>query len=1089
MRNYVVFLLALICLNSCKKDGPKIEESSGSLFSLVDSKDSNVNFKNILNESYEFNFLNYPYIYIGGGVAVGDINNDGLDDIYFISNQGSNKLYLNKGNFEFQDITISAEVTDNSGWSTGVSMIDINNDGFLDIYVCKAGSLNNNQLRKNKLFINQGDNTFEENAENYGLDHPGFSTQSYFFDYDKDGDLDMYLVNHRPDFKNNRKISSDIQNEIFEISSDQLFRNDGATFSKVSSDAGIVNKAWGLSASIGDFNNDGWLDIYVANDYLEPDMLYINQKDGTFKNEVLESMNHISFNSMGSDYADINNDALPDLLVLDMLAEDHERGKENMASMSTENFNTMVEVGYHYQYMSNVLQLNNGNGNYSDIGQLSGITKTDWSWAPLIADFDNDGLKDVFITNGIEKDLGNQDFRRQMQDLNANNIALTLDSLLNLVPSAKLSNYIFKNNGDLSFSNQTQDWGIDYKVNSNGAAYSDLDNDGDLDLIINNENDIAHIYRNNATNKSIRIKLNGDSKNNFATGAKIKVKTTEGVLYQELFTNRGFLSSVSNVLNFGLGDAEFESLEIVWPDGKRTYAKSVDLTNLNEFSYTDAVLETKNDSSSNKSIFNWIDQSNLGINYQHKENLFNDYEKQLLLPQKQSSIGPCIAVADVNNDGLDDMFFGGAHKQSGVLYVQESTGKFRLSNINLLNSDADHEDVGAHFFDADSDGDLDLYVASGGYEFNASSDVLQDRLYINDGKGNFSKSNKLPKIESSTKAVKSYDYDLDGDLDLIIGGRVIPGKYPLAPKSYILENRGNKFVDVSNVIAKEFEYLGMISDIEIVDLNSDGVRDFVVVGPWMPVTAFSFQNNEFLKLEVPSFKNSEGWNYTLASADFDNDGDMDLVVGNIGANNKFSPSIKKPLYIFSSDFDKNGSYDIALSKKYKDRLVPIRGKECSSEQTPYLNDKIESYKEFALLNIQDIYGEDIIDNSNRLSVFNFNSMYYENLGNFEFKARVLPNTAQLGPTLDFEILDVNKDGNLDIIGVGNYYDAEVETIKYDASRGYILLGNGKSGFSALTNSGFFNNSDMRAIEMVKSTNQSYFVVINNNMRSNIFKFQ
>jgi len=1057
------------------------------LFSLIPSGESNIDFKNILNESYEFNFLNYPYIYIGGGVAVGDINNDGLDDIYFISNQGSNKLYLNKGDFEFQDITVSAQVTDNIGWSTGVSMIDINNDGLLDIYVCKAGSLGDNQLRKNKLFINKGDSTFEEKAQDYGLAHPGFSTQSYFFDYDKDGDLDMYLVNHRPDFKNNRKISSDIQNEIFDISSDQLFKNEGETFTKVSTEAGIVNKAWGLSASIGDFNDDGWLDIYVANDYLEPDMLYINQKDGTFKNEVLDRMNHISFNSMGSDYADINNDGFPDLIVLDMLAEDHERGKENMASMSTENFNTMVQVGYHYQYMSNVLQLNNGNGNYSDIGQLSGITKTDWSWAPLIADFDNDGLKDVFITNGIEKDLGNQDFRRQMQDLNAKNKALTLDSLLNLVPSAKLSNYVFKNYGDLSFSNHTQAWGIDNKVNSNGAAYSDLDNDGDLDLIINNQNDFAHIYKNNSTNKSIRIKLKGDPKNTFAIGAKVKVETTEGIIYQELFTNRGFLSSVSHVLSIGLGNGNFENLEIVWPDSKRSYSNTIDLENINEFPYADAVFKEDGIDSSDKPIFKLIDQFELGISYQHKENLYNDYKDQLLLPQKQSTLGPCIAVSDVNKDGLDDIFLGGAHLQSGDLYIQLDNGNFELTNQELFSKDKNYEDVGAHFFDADGDGDMDLYVASGGYEFELDSKNFQDRLYVNNGLGKFKKGAMLPQITSSTKAVKSVDFDKDGDLDLVVGGRVVPGKYPLPPKSYILQNDGGKFVDVTTSVANEFENIGMISDIEIVDFDDDGAKDILVVGPWMPVTLFASKNGKFVKTEVSGFGNSEGWNYCVVSGDFDNDGDQDFIVGNIGNNNKFQPSASKPLYIFSSDFDSDGSYDLALSKKYKNRLVPVRGKECSSEQTPYLNEKIKSYKEFALLDIQDIYGEEIFNNANRLSVYNFSSVYYDNQGNNNFDRAKLPIYAQIGPTLDFQILDVNRDGNLDVIGVGNIYDAEVETVKYDASRGYVLLGNGNGQFQVSKDNGFYNDTDMRSIAIVKGLDKNYVFVANNNSKLSIFQ--
>jgi len=555
MNKNIFFLSLFIIILSCKKENEKkgndIKAASvitEKLFNEVATSNSGVAFKNTVVETFDFNFLNYPYIYIGGGVAIGDINNDGLQDVYFSANQGSNKLYLNKGGFKFEDITIKAGVTDDKGWSTGISMIDINNDGWLDIYVCKSASLKSHELRENKLFINQKNNTFKESAKAYGLNHPGFSTQSYFLDYDKDGDLDMYLVNHRYDFKNNSKISSEIQRDIQELTSDQLFRNDGSSFTKTSKEAKILNKAWGLSASIGDFNNDDWPDIYVANDYLEPDMLYINNKDGTFKNEVLQRMKHISFNSMGSDFADINNDSKPDLIVLDMLAEDHSRGKENMATMSTSNFNSMVNIGYHRQYMSNVLQLNKGHGNYRDIGQLAGITQTDWSWAPLIADFDNDGHKDIFITNGIEKDLANQDFRRRAAEINKKGQSMTLESVLKLLPGDKLSNYSFKNNGDLTFSKSSKEWGLDKRINSNGTAYADFDNDGDLDLVINNENAIASVYENTSSNNFSSIKLIGNSKNKMALGSKVTLKTKQGEQYQELYANRGYLSSVTNEL-------------------------------------------------------------------------------------------------------------------------------------------------------------------------------------------------------------------------------------------------------------------------------------------------------------------------------------------------------------------------------------------------------------------------------------------------------------------------------------------------------------------------------------------------------------
>lgn len=1089
MKRSIFFLLLIATTYSCEKEAEIKEDSpiTKTLFNEISPVKSRIAFNNQVIESYDFNFLTYPYIYIGGGVAVGDINNDGLQDIYFSANQGSNRLYLNKGNFEFEDITISSGVGDETAWSTGVSMIDINNDGWLDIYVCKSASLKSHALRQNKLFINQKNNTFKESANQYGLDHPGFSTQAYFLDYDKDGDLDMYLVNHRYDFKNNTKISSAIQRDIQEITSDQLFRNDGNRFAKVSQEAGILNKAWGLSASIGDFNNDDWPDIYVANDYLEPDILYINNKDGTFKNEVLERMNHISFNSMGSDYADINNDLKPDLLVLDMLAEDHSRGKENMATMSTSNFNSMVKIGYHRQYMSNVLQLNNGKGAYKDIGQLAGITKTDWSWAPLIADLDNDGLKDVFITNGIEKDITNQDFRRRAAQINQQGVAMTLDSVLNMIPGAKLENYSFKNNGDLTFTKSSEAWGLDKAVNSNGTAYADLDNDGDLDLIVNNENAVASLYENTASNNYVSLKLVGDSKNVLAIGAKVTIQTDKGQQYQELYLNRGYISSVSNILNFGLGQEDkVHTLEVVWPDGKISALSDINANTIVTVDYKDAV-EEKRSVNPIPNIFDQVSPEQLGLDYVHQENEFDDFSKQLLLPQKQSTLGPCNAIADINGDGLDDVFFGGASGQEGHLYIQARNGTFNRKRSALLTREYRYEDLGAQFLDVDNDGDQDLYVASGGYELSEGDDYLQDRLYLNDGKGNFSKSKGLPQMLTSTKAVKVFDFDKDGDQDLIVGGRVIPGKYPLAPKSYLLQNNNGIFTDVTDTTIPEFRQIGMVNDIEIVDHDNDGNDDIVVVGLWMPITVFTNKDGAFEIDDIADFQKTEGWYQSITSHDLDKDGDMDFVIGNIGANNKFHPTIDKPLHIFSNDFDDNGSYDIALSKIYKGNLVPVRGKECSTEQTPFLNEKIGSYKEFASLNMEGIYGNEKISTSHHLQVYDFKSLYVENLGNGNFKLMPLPSYAQIGPTTDISIMDVNNDGHDDIIGVGNLYDTEVETVRFDASQGYVLLNDGQGAFKALHDCGFVINGDMRTISKINIGNSLNILVTNNNDKVSVFE--
>ena len=719
-------------------------------------------------EDLEFNFLNYPYLYTGAGVAVGDIDNDGLQDIYLSSNFGSNILYKNKGDFNFEDITIASKTEDYTGFTTGVTMLDINNDGWLDIYVCKAGSLKNDEGRRNLLFVNQKNGTFSEEGKKWGIDDPGYTTQAYSLDYDKDGDLDLYVVNYRYDFKNNTKISGVIQRQIEEITSDQLYRNDGNHFTKVTGEAGIYNKAWGLSGAVGDFNNDGWDDIYVSNDYLEPDMMYINQQNGTFKNQINARVNHISFNSMGSDYADLNNDGFEDLITVDMLAENYARGKENMASMSTSNFMSMVKVGYHHAYMANMLHYNVGNGKFKETAQHSGVVKTDWSWAPLIADFDNDGLKDIFITNGVYKDYHNQDFRIALREKNAQGESMTIQGVLDMIPSEKLNNYIYKNNGDFTFTKKIKEWGLEDPNFSNGGAYADFDNDGDLDLIVNNVNDGIGLYKNNTTNNYIKINLSGPSNNKLGIGAKIYVKNKQSTQFQKLYLARGFESSVSNILNFGLGDnTSIDEVVVEWPDGKTSKLTNVKANQLLKIDYTAATLEANFNEQftplkTNKNL------SEIGINYQHQENEFNDYAVQLLLPQKQSTKGTGLATGDVNGDGLEDFFVGNALGAKAALYIQNNDGTFKETNKSLWTKEAKYEDANALFFDADGDGDQDLYVVSAGYELGENSPLLQDRLYINNGKGNFSASkNALPKMLVSGKSVIAADYDGDGDLRFI----------------------------------------------------------------------------------------------------------------------------------------------------------------------------------------------------------------------------------------------------------------------------------------------------------------------------------
>ena len=1082
-----ILFITLIIYGCIEKDSIKKETKATLLFTELASNHTNIYFKNSVIETLEFSGLNYSYTYNGGGVAIGDINNDGLEDIYFTSNQNSNELYLNEGDFKFKNITIVAGVSDTGGWTTGTTMVDINNDGWLDIYVCKSASLQDETLRKNKLFVNQKDGTFIEDAKKWGIDDAGFSIQSYFFDYDKDGDLDMFLVNHRQDFTNANNLEKIKERKYFSETSDHLYRNDGNKFTDVTIPAGMINKEYSLSASIGDFNNDDWPDVYVANDFITPDYLYINNKNGTFSNQITKRLNHTSYSSMGSDYADINNDFLPDLLVVDMSAEDHKRGKQNMPSMNTKGFWKMVAEGYHYTYMSNILNLNNGNGSFSDIAQISGISKTDWSWAPLIADFDNDGFKDIFITNGIKRELGNQDYLRILKAKKDSVKNMTIDEVLNTMPSEKLSNYAFKNNRDLSFKKVAKEWGFNKKVNSNGVAYADLDNDGDLDIVLNNLEDQAIIYQNNSTNNFINIKLIGDHKNINAIGAKVKVYTDKNEQYQELYPSRGYQSSVSYVLNFGLGSEEkINRIEVVWGDNTVLAADNVKANQTLTFNKKDFKFDGEIKSNITQNFIQ-INPNNLGLNYIHIENNFNDFSRQVLMPQKQSQQGPAFDIVDVNNDGLEDIFLGGALNQEASLFLQSVNGTFKETNNFIFKKDKAYEDIGAHFFDADNDGDLDLYVTSGGYELEENSSLLQDRLYTNDGKGNFNKSNKLPKITSSTKTVKSFDFDSDGDLDLIIGGRVVPGKYPLTPKSYVLQNNNGNFVNVTNDVAPDFLEIGIINDFILSDIDGDTTKELIVVGEWMPITVFKIEDKKFKKTSIPAFEKTEGWWNTISEIDFDNDGDVDYFVGNLGLNNKFQPSLEKPLHVYGNNFDTDGNYDMILSKIYNGNLVPVRGKECSTEQNPFVSQKIETFKEFANSTLGDIYGKEVLENSYHNQVYKFESVYIENKGNGKFEIKNLPTLAQLGPTMSFLFEDINKDGHIDVLGIGALHEAEVETVKYDSNVGYVLLGNSKGDIQPFKDISFYNNNNAKSMKKIFISGNTYFIVANNNAPLSIFK--
>ena len=1096
-------LIWLVLLQSCSENVEEIKKYDGPLFSLLTKEHTKVNFINEVPENPRMNIVVYPSIYAGAGVSVGDINNDGLADIFFTKNFGDNHLYLNKGNLVFEEIGKKAGVVGKYGWAVGSTMVDINGDGFLDIYLSKSGDVQP-ERRTNELYINQGNSTFVEQASAYGLDDAGYANQSVFFDYDKDGDLDMYLLNTPIEAVTGEKLVIALKNRNPETS-DKLFRNDNGNFIDVSEQAGLIGNGigYGLSASIGDLNNDGWPDIYVCNDYIEHDYLYYNNQDGTFSEKLKESVKHTSTFSMGSDMADFNDDGFLDIMTVDMVAEDNYRIKTNMSGMSKETFYKAVDDGYHYQYMFNTLQLNNGNGTFSDVAKIGGLSNTDWSWSPLFADFDNDGLKDLLVTNGLRKDVRNNDFQKKKQkgmesllkDPEKGN--LYMKEILDAMPVNPVKNYIFKNEGDLSFTNKIEEWGLNEASFSNGASYADLDNDGDLDIIISNIDAAAFIYENNSEKSSnrnyLKIKLNGNLSNRSGLGTRIVVKTGESYQMKEHYLNRGYLSSVEDMVHFGVGEnTKIDSLWIKWPDGNTQVLSNINANKSLTIQYEKNNIEYLSGifNNSNKKVFNEVSDQ-LNVAFKHQENDFDDFEKESLLPHKMSTLGPGMSVGDVNNDGLDDFYIGAAKGSSGTLYLQNSKGTFSESFQSALLSDKNSEDIASLFFDADADGDQDLYVVSGGYDYEINSKLLQDRLYINDGKGKFTKSKDLlPIMYTSGGCVSAEDYDADGDLDLFVGGRVIPGSYPKAPRSYILKNNNGKFEDVTSQVLPELMNTGLVTSSIWVDVDNDTKKDLIVVGEWMPISVYKNKGDSFENIsETLGLQNTNGWWNVIKAADFDKDGDIDFVVGNLGLNYKYKASPEKKFNVYFNDFDDNNTGDIVLTFNEDGVEYPLRGRQCSSEQMPFIKEKFGTYDEFAKANMTDVFGEEKLENALHLEVSTFATSYIENNLNNKWKIKPLPNMAQLSSTNGVVIEDFNKDGHLDIALAGNLYNSEVETPRNDAANGLILKGDGNGNFTSMpyVKSGFFAPGDVKGLGSLIINGLHYLVVVNNNDNIQFFK--
>jgi enediyne biosynthesis protein E4 len=1074
---YSFFLLLFFaCQNENASNSANAVSSEEEIFKLHDAKDSNLSFMNNVFESNTENYLNYEFIYNGAGVAVGDINNDGLPDIYFAGNSVSDKLFLNKGSFKFEDISIPSGISTLNGWSTGVNMIDINQDGWLDIYVCRSGPSPNEVSRTNRLYINQGNNTFIEDAANYGLANNNYSIQSAFFDYDLDGDLDLYLLNHpKPGFKPKKSGLHMEEIRTGVIRTDYFYENIDGKFVDKTFDANLFNFGFRHGIAVGDVNKDGYPDLYVSSDFDEPDAFYINNGNKTFSNKIDESLGHISFNSMGNELADVNNDGDLDLFVVDMAPEDHYRSKLFMASMDVQRFRSLQASGYHNQYMFNTLQMNNSDGSFKEIAQYAGLAKSDWSWGPLFFDMDFDGYKDLVITNGIKENFMYNDLQKDINIATNGTGQIDIQGLLQLVPSDITENQVYKNLDGVKFEKRTKDWFSTLKFNSNGVATADFDNDGDLDFVTNNMLSNATIYESLAADKNlgnfIKIRLRGKAGNLNAIGAKVEVSTSSQIQFTELHRAKGYLSSIDLPVVFGLRDENVVDLKITWPDNNVSIHKNLTVNKEHQFDYSQESFEQVAESSKGTFL---LAQTNVGLSYNHQEDLYDDYKKQILLPHSQSNIGPSTAKADVNGDGLIDLFVGAAAGQSSALYIMGSDGNYS-KKVSGIDSDKSYEDTGACFFDADNDGDVDLYVVSGGAHLPEFHQFYTDRLYINDGKGNFRRSSALPSgVNISGQGIAASDIDKDGDIDLFIGGRLIPEQYPYAPESFFLINNNGKFTKKSLAVDN------LVSAVLFADINGDGFEDLITAGEWSPVNVFINNKGEFKPNKDSSLEGTNGLWFSLNAADVDGDGDMDLVAGNLGLNTKFKANSKKKFQVYCNDFDNNGTFDVVLSTNYKGYDVPTRGRECSSQQMPFIAQEFKDYHSFASASMDDIYGEDL-ENALNKKIDILYSAFFENDGSGNFTKTKLPWQSQMAPVQDIEFSDVDGDGVSEVLLVGDLYNVEVETVRYDASTGVVLKWT-ENGFVSMSakETGFVGKGDARKVEVLEQPDGKKIIVIANN---------
>ena len=1094
LQKYGLLLIVLpLLLLSCDEQSSATQKTeSDTLFTEMPSDSTGINFINSIKNESDFNIFKYRNFYNGGGVAIGDINNDGLADIYLTANMGKNKLFLNKGDFKFEDISAAAGIEGNKPWSTGVTMADVNADGLLDIYVSNAGNLEEDS-HDNDLYINNGDLTFTEKAKEYNLATSGFSTQASFFDYDKDGDLDVYILNNSNVPVNslgNRgqrdKRAQDWANVNEDIRGvgDLLMRNDGGIFTDVSEEAGIYGSliGFGLGVVVTDINQDLWPDIYISNDFFERDYLYINNQDGTFTEEIKEWTSHLSLSAMGIDISDINNDGLQDIFITDMLPENEQRVKSVMEFDGYNIYKRKQRDDFYQQFIQNTLQLNNGNGSFSETAYHSGVNATDWSWSGLVFDMDNDGYRDIYVTNGINHDLTDLDFvdffANELIRSKVNGKTHPVDSIINKMPIKPLANYAYHNQKDITFKNKSKDWGLATPSMSNGAAHADLDNDGDLDIVVNNVNMPSFIYRNNTkvdkNHNYIKLTFKGGDKNKFAVGTTVRLYHNNLSVLQELIPSRGFQSSMDHDMTIGLGSSTtIDSLRVIWPDDKTQLLKNVKANQTLKLSITDAS-ETYVPVKKNKpTLLKEITNPTL---IAHKENNYSDFDFEGLIAKKLSQEGPAIAIGDIDNDGNDDIFIGGAKGQTSMLYLHKGKGNLVPSSKITFEKAALFEDTAATFVDVNNDGFLDLIVSTGGGQVDAEAYYIS-RLYINNGNGTFKDARSLPSAHQSASVIASNDIDGDGDIDLFIGSRSVAGVYGIDPPHAILINDGKGNFTKDNLLSKQLNPAGMVTDALWIDLDGDNNKELITVSDWGTPTAFNI-TSEYIKVIDTGLSSYAGWWNAIQSADLDNDGDLDLILGNDGTNVHYKPGSDGPLKMFITDFDGNGTIEQITTYSEDGKDFPIHQKSEITSQIVSLKKKNLKASDYAKRSIDELFSEDILANAIVKEVNTAETVIAINEGNGNFTTKALPTRVQLSCICGITCTDVNNDGNLDILMGGNNFEFKPQYSQLDAGYAHVLLGDGKANFEwqDYTDTGFFVREEMKHLESFKDAQGNVFLV-------------